>query len=135
MHFWSPSQTTVRPLPPKKPISKPHSLSSKSPVRLLLCKAKPSYVYVILKPHSQSSKSPVRLLSCKGKPNYGVGQKTGFFFLFFSQKTEPQKNRIYIKNRFSTFFRCPAQGTRGASIYLIWGRRRNRGRKRGRGRH
>ena len=51
-------------------ILKPHSQSSRSPIRLLLSKAKPSYAYLVLKPHGQSSKSPVRLLQHEAKPNY-----------------------------------------------------------------
>ena len=48
---------------------KPHGLSFRWQVRLLLSKAKPSYVYSILKPHSQSSKSPVSLLPYDAKPS------------------------------------------------------------------
>ena len=39
-------------------------------IRLLLSKAKLSYVYSILKPHGQSSRSPVRLLLSEAKPSY-----------------------------------------------------------------
>ena len=39
----------------------PHGQGSRCQVKLLLSKAKPSYVYSILKPHGQSSKSPFRL--------------------------------------------------------------------------
>ena len=43
---------------------------SRSPVGLLLCKAKLNYVYLILKLHIQSSRSPVRLVPCESKLSY-----------------------------------------------------------------
>ena len=56
--------TYLSPRHPKKSLGQ----SSESLVRRLLCKAKLSYVYLILKPHDQSSRSPVRLLLWK--PSY-----------------------------------------------------------------
>ena len=43
--------------------------SSRSPVRPLLSKTKPSCVYSILKPHGQSSKREVRPLLSEAKPS------------------------------------------------------------------
>ena len=56
---------------PSRPTSDFYNVqSSRSPVRPLLNKAKPSYVYSILKPHGQSSRSPVGPLLSKAKPSY-----------------------------------------------------------------
>ena len=69
-------RSPVRPLLSKaKPsyvysIFKPHGQSSKSQVIVLLSEAKPSCVYSILKPHGQSSNSQVRLLLSEAKPSY-----------------------------------------------------------------
>ena len=51
-------------------ILKPHGHSSRSPVRVLLGEAKPSCVSLILKPHGQNSKSPFRSLPYEVKPSY-----------------------------------------------------------------
>ena len=58
-----------RPVPSRPTSDFYHVQSSRSPVRLLLSEAKPSYVYSILKPHGQSSRSPVRPLLSEAKPS------------------------------------------------------------------
>ena len=47
-----------------------HFGSPLDPSHTAAAKAKPRYVHSILKPHGQSSKSPVRLLPCKAKLSY-----------------------------------------------------------------
>ena len=75
-HHIQSSRSPVRPLLSKaKPsyvysILKPHGQSSRSPIRPLLGEAKPSCVYLILKPHGQSFRRPVRLLLSEAKPSY-----------------------------------------------------------------
>ena len=44
--------------------------SPTDPSQTAAAKAKLRYVYSISKPHGQSFKSPVRLLSCEAKPSY-----------------------------------------------------------------
>ena len=51
-------------------VSKPPSQSSRSSVRLLMSEVKPSYVYSIIKPPGQSSRSPVKPLLSKVNPSY-----------------------------------------------------------------
>ena len=47
-----------------------HPGSPSDPSGTAATKAKPRQVYSILKPHGQSSKSPIRLLPCKAKLSY-----------------------------------------------------------------
>ena len=73
--FWvtlTPHQTSAAEAQPRcvYSISKPHGQSFRRQVRLLLSKAKLSYIYLILEANGQSSRSPVRLLLGETKPSY-----------------------------------------------------------------
>ena len=86
MHVGSPSDFSQTPAAKAKPryvysILKPDGQSSKSPVRPLLCEAKPSYVDTILKKHHLTRVGPKQLcasthLGCTRKVHTSYGVKS-----------------------------------------------------------
>ena len=98
-------------------ILKPHSQSSRSPVRPLLSKAKLSCIYSILKPHGQSFKSQVRLLVSKVKPSYT------YFIIKPHIQSFRNSNRLHCKpfdGRFYWIFLCSKSYCSSMVISTIW---------------
>ena len=102
-------------------------------IRLLLSKAKPSYVYSILKPSGQSSRSSVRLLLSEANPSYVYSSRSAVRLLLseakpsyvysilkpHGQSSRSQSDRCWARRSQATYTQFQSHMVRGLETQTV----------------